>query len=188
MTANDNWPRFSCFLREMVHLRIENPLFFSGHSWMDMKRYNQRVQVLQTSAVRNDLMKPEFYQMRYDRFFVLHHMVWEQEYNLNGSVPGSGFKAESSRLKAHCKKCTSLPIFKPNGHSIPSCQFSTRCGRSSFCLYHIWYSKPLNGYIGYGLSADDTDAFTRVANMKQKRRVTRSGFFPGGPSCRVLLQ
>ena len=54
-----------------------------------MKRYNQRVQVLQTSAVRNDLMKPEFYQMRYDRFFVLHHMVWEQEYNLNGSAPGS---------------------------------------------------------------------------------------------------
>jgi hypothetical protein len=73
-------------------------------------------------------------------------------------------------------------VFKANGHPIPSCQFSIRCGRSSFCLYHMWYSKPLNGFIGYGLCADDADAFTRGANMKQKRRVTRSGFFPGGPS------
>jgi hypothetical protein len=31
--------------------------------------------VLQTTATRNEFMTPEFYQMRYNGFFVLHHMV-----------------------------------------------------------------------------------------------------------------
>jgi hypothetical protein len=76
-------------------------------------------------------------------------------------------------------KNRSNQVFKPNGHPIPSCQFSTRCGRSSFCLYHIWYSKPLNGFIGYGLCADDADAFTRGGKHETEEEGDKKRFFPG---------